>query len=547
MTSILVTTLADARDGSRVLDATITATATRARSAGRNLTLPEPVTVRLRRGELTAPLILEEPDGTWAWKISVRPTAAPERRAFTGTYRFSGAEVTWADLEPVDPKTLVPMEPIPPNVLQILAEAEQAVTAAETAAQNSANAQASAAGFASAAQGYAAEVIPMADAAVQSAVAEIVIGENAAPAEELDEDEFTVRFDDGDPFIQANESLGIHDTKIAGAEHVDIEQSVHETGWQFCYYRRDASGKIYRLFGLRDDGTFYPPGLGLDQTGPAWVQSGDSMSLDLASRMATLTGLTWIDLAIGGERSYDIAGRTAANPLWIAVDGGTIPTSGSVFVTPYYYNGPTSTYIATTTLLKQGNKGVNPCRLKGVEGTLTWSESDGRYRFTRSTAGTAVAVPYKEPLSTFAQATYRSYNQVFQLGRNNATDLDRVLEDTHAMLLWQTGARKKFLVVGIMNSTAEIPGTQSYAAILALNAALKKEYGSWFVDMRRKLIDDGMSMAGLTPTSQDLADIANDTIPTSLRIAGDPLHLNATAKNVQAQVVYDRLKLIGHI
>lgn len=165
MTSILVETLADARDGSRVLDATITATATRARATGAILKLPEPVEVRLRRGQLAAPLILDAPDGTWAWKISVRPTGAPLRHAMTGTYRFAGATVTWADLEPVDPRTLIPMNPVPPNVQQVLEQAAAKAQAAETAAANAASAQASSAGYASSASGSAD------DAAAAAAVA----------------------------------------------------------------------------------------------------------------------------------------------------------------------------------------------------------------------------------------------------------------------------------------------------------------------------------------------------------------------------------------
>lgn len=169
MTSILVETLADARDGSRVLDATITATATRPRAVGPKLTLPEPVTVRLRRGQLERPLILAEPDGTWAWTISVRPTGAPLRRAMTGTYRFSGAEVAWADLEPVDPRTLIPLSPVPPNVQQILDLATTKAEAAETAAENAAAAQASSAGYAgSASQSAEAAMEAALDAAATS-------------------------------------------------------------------------------------------------------------------------------------------------------------------------------------------------------------------------------------------------------------------------------------------------------------------------------------------------------------------------------------------
>ncbi|MCC2032448.1 hypothetical protein [Microbacterium allomyrinae] len=408
------------------------------------------------------------------------------------------------------------------------------------------------------------------DPTVAAAAAAAVDGEldakNVPEFEVNPEDVYTVRFENGEPFIRADETRGIYSKVtlqdgsvrraalapdvaaglISGAEVIDLDG----TGWAFAVMFRDpATGALTVESGVRIDGTVYPENEGgggspIDETGPAWMQSGDSMSLGLATRMATLTGEVWIDNAIGGERSYDIAGRTSANPIWLAVDGGEIPASGAVFVTPYYNGGATG-FTATTTLMKQGTKSVNPSRLAGVEGTFVWVEGDGRYRFTRATAGAAVPVPYREPLITAARDTYAGYNQVIQLGRNNVADLDRVLEDTHSMVQWQTGGRRKFLVVGVMNATNEIAGSGTHTAVVALNAALKREYGFRFVDVRRKLIDDGLAMAGITPTGPDLTDIGNDTIPTSLRAAGDVLHLNDAAKDVQARIVYDRMTQIG--
>lgn len=400
------------------------------------------------------------------------------------------------------------------------------------------------------------DAIDIADIPAQ--VEEFVESAGVARTESLVGDVFQVRFNDGVPFIEADEAHGITSKltppaaslpmaslNLAGSYLMDLEG----TGWAHAVmFKNPTTGQITVQSGVRDDGTIYPtPGSILDQSGPGWVQNGDSMSLGLAARMATLTGATWVDMAIGGERSYDIAARAGASPIWLAVDGNSIPASGGVFVTPYFNTGAGAGggFQATSTLIKQGVKGVNPASLAGVPGTFSWSDSDNRYSFTRLAPGSAVAVPYKEPLLPFARDAYAGYNQIFQLGRNNAGDLDRVLEDTHSMVLWQTGGRRKFLVVGIMNSTTEISGTGSWTAITALNNALKREFGFRFIDMRRKLIDNGLAMAGLTPTSQDTTDIANDTIPTQLRATGDPLHLNEIAKDVQAQIVYARMKQIG--
>lgn len=135
MTSILVRTLADSRSGARLTDATITATATRARADGTDIVLPEPVTVRLRKGTLSAPLELEAPDGTWAWRFVVKPSGARLKDAVTILHTFAGAEVEWADMTPVDPATLEPLDPIPPSAQEILLRAGEAIVVAEEAVE----------------------------------------------------------------------------------------------------------------------------------------------------------------------------------------------------------------------------------------------------------------------------------------------------------------------------------------------------------------------------------------------------------------------------
>lgn len=172
MTTIDLTTLADDIGGSKLRSATITARATRPRAAGKNLTVPDVVTLKVRNGEPVEPFVLEEPDGTWAWEISVLPLGWSKRDAITGIYRFTGAEVNWADLTPIDPKTLVPLVPFPPTVQEVLDLAAAKAAAAETAAANAAAAQASSAGFAGSASDSADEAALAAATATAALVQE---------------------------------------------------------------------------------------------------------------------------------------------------------------------------------------------------------------------------------------------------------------------------------------------------------------------------------------------------------------------------------------
>lgn len=267
---------------------------------------------------------------------------------------------------------------------------------------------------------------------------------------------------------------------------------------------------------------------------------GDSFTASAyPAALATLSGKDVFAGGVGGERSYDIAARQGGTPILVDVDNGLIPASGGVFVTPHLADGT-----VTTTLMKQGNKGMNPCKIMGIDGSFTWSSADSRYQFTRSAPGDAVVVSQPAPVTPYALSAYTDRINVFWYGRNNATDTARIMQDIASSVQVLVPGNDRFLVLGVCNSTSETTGTV-YNGIKTLNTQLQATYGSRFIDIRRYLIDHGMADAGLVPTTEDLANIAADTIPVSLRASGDPLHLNSTAYGVVAQQVYTRLLDLG--
>lgn len=102
-----------------------------------------------------------------------------------------------------------------------------------------------------------------------------------------------------------------------------------------------------------------------------------------------------------------------------------------------------------------------------------------------------------------------------------------------------------FLVLGVLNQDTENErqGGAWYQTLVDLNDDLASAYGQWFVDIRRLLIDEGLTRAGIEPTAQDLIDIGNDVPPSSLR--SDTLHLNTAGYGVVAQIVRERLEALG--
>jgi hypothetical protein len=150
--------------------------------------------------------------------------------------------------------------------------------------------------------------------------------------------------------------------------------------------------------------------------------------------------------------------------------------------------------------------------------------------FIRATSGNSVLVPDN---SSFAVDTFgrEAWINVFWIGTNNAGyEPDRVLSDAQAAVSFLRKPAKRFVVMSVLNNSASTIGTDVYLKITNLNEQLKATYPENFIDIRRYLISQ------YDPSSaQDLADVANDVVPSSLR--SDTIHLNTKGYGLVAQQV----------
>lgn len=95
----------------------------------------------------------------------------------------------------------------------------------------------------------------------------------------------------------------------------------------------------------------------------------------------------------------------------------------------------------------------------------------------------------------------------------------------------QAAGNDRYVLFGVTNNGSENPtiggtGTTNYDAIVAHNAACATRYGSKFFDIREWMVNDALAALGLTPTADDLADIALDMIPRQLRRDATNVHFN---------------------
>lgn len=242
------------------------------------------------------------------------------------------------------------------------------------------------------------------------------------------------------------------------------------------------------------------------------------------SAVGPVLGVSTVNRGSSGQGVADIAIRQGGLQPEITVAGGAIPASGGVEVTA----------IAPSTGYRVGAAYSFAGELAGVAGTLARSADDS-WTFTRTAVGAATPCP---PGSKFAHLTQSvaAQNDVQSLwaGRNNvstATFHEDMMSCTELMVAYIKPLMKRFVVISVTNGTNEGRATESYSRIVNVNAALASKYGGYFYDLRTDFIQNGMTVAGIVPTSDDLAAIADDRPPPSLM--ADNIHPNTVGYGVQ--------------
>lgn len=134
--------------------------------------------------------------------------------------------------------------------------------------------------------------------------------------------------------------------------------------------------------------------------------------------------------------------------------------------------------------------------------------------------------------------------QVIWVGRNDAVSRMTTVPGNIAAII-STGRTGKYLVLGVTNNSAEPSGSTGYNDIVALNRHLEGLYGERYIDIRAYLVEHGLSDAGIEPTATDMANLAADIIPASLR--SDATHLNAAGYTVVGNQIYNKVLSLGWV
>lgn len=266
--------------------------------------------------------------------------------------------------------------------------------------------------------------------------------------------------------------------------------------------------------------------------GDSLTASSQGVSATAAFLASTYPGLTGSNKGASGYGVADIAIRQGGLTVYFNAASDQIPASGSVALT--LVNSPTTGYRTNSVITFSGT-------LAGVSGTLT-KAADGTWSFARSSSGSVVSCPPGTPFVCATWAGTENDIQSIWMGRNNvgaATFQQDTLDNVARCVAFMGPLFKRYVIISVTNGTSEGVGTSNYNSIIACNNALKNVYGDRFYDLRADFIQNGLAKVGITPTSQDLIDIAADRPPSSLM--GDSIHPNADGYNAQKQLFADWL------
>ena len=250
-----------------------------------------------------------------------------------------------------------------------------------------------------------------------------------------------------------------------------------------------------------------------------WACWGDSLTAEgssgnWAKKLATTLGVNVYNGGWGGQAFRQIAARQGATPCLMTVVGGTIPMSGSVYVTTNLY------YPAS-------NGGSVSGTLSGVLGTYTRAADGLSATFTRTTSGAAVMSPANAVFAPLYGSTMRDRHVVLWSGANSVyyeADQYDIIASIKPMIDYLTPRVKRVIVMEVPPSAVRTlpaaPGSER-EKLEKFNAMLKAAFPEYFLDIASWLrTQAAATAAGIVFTAQDLIDISNGVTPSSFTTDG---------------------------
>lgn len=174
----------------------------------------------------------------------------------------------------------------------------------------------------------------------------------------------------------------------------------------------------------------------------------------------------------------------------------------------------------------------------GNKGVVGWNDSTSMSTFTSTQTFTAK----KGTPVIITQKMTDPYLQIICIGQNGVGNVNVNPQSENNYKTWcevidtmQNSTNAITIVLSLLD------GSVSYDNTVDLYA--QKKYGGRYIESRQELSKYGLSIVGITPTSQDIERMEAEKVPTSL--FSDLVHLNAKGYTAWATIIYWHLKGMG--
>lgn len=269
---------------------------------------------------------------------------------------------------------------------------------------------------------------------------------------------------------------------------------------------------------------------------PRIVCWGDSLTVSTDGQSAfpdilrKLSGCEVVNYGVESETTSMIAMR--AGGIRVNVKATVIPAD--VTLIPVFLRTEND---GNVFFLDNGDAGVNPCVISGIEGEL--QKLNGSYYFQRNKKGVRLAVDEGTQFKTHGMVDARWGDVLVIFAGTNDLPTERSVENIISLEKKIIEAAKcdKYIIVGLTYAGG-IP------EIDKVNEAMAKAFGDHFVDIRQYMLTYGLADAGITPTAKDKEDIQKGEIPDSLR--SDYVHGNKHYQRLLGEQVYRRMQYLGY-
>lgn len=247
------------------------------------------------------------------------------------------------------------------------------------------------------------------------------------------------------------------------------------------------------------------------------------------SVLQTLLGDSYAvkNYGVGGETGQQIACRQGGVPMMVQPLECPYNTWVEISFKSIFGFEPQNLFVY------QSIAGFNPCTIDGKNVELHWNSDNKQTVKNNESETLSVTRPTKIiPYSS----TLKNKTCLIWIGTNGWGDnsIETLINTIKCMI--EYNGNDHYIVIGLH--------TDSLSSKFAeLETKMVQSFGEHFINIRKYLVNYGLSDANITPTSDDTSRISRGLVPSSL--LSDGLHFNASGYTVIANVVYKTGKDLG--